>query len=199
MSKHVLPDSNLWTKGVFHRFSGLTLASVSIGTIETMNSLQAVRIIETPIGRVAVGATDKGVADIEILADERARTAFENSAVAGSHAADAARQLTEYFEGSRRDFKVPLDLEGTKFQRSVWDQVGQIEHGQKRSYGEIAASLGKPMAARAVGGAVGANPVPILIGCHRVLGTSNSLTGYSGGEGLKTKLWLLKHEGIAHR
>lgn len=177
----------------------MPFTQVSIGTIEAMHSLQAVRIIETPIGRVAVGATDKGVADIEILTDERARTAFENSAVAGSHAADAARQLTEYFEGSRRDFKVPLDLEGTKFQRSVWEQVGQIEHGEKRSYGEIAASLGKPMAARAVGGAVGANPVPILIGCHRVLGTSNSLTGYSGGEGLKTKLWLLKHEGIEHR
>ena len=186
-------------KGSFHRSSDLLFTQVSIGTIEAINSLQAVRIIETPIGRVAVGATDKGVADIEILADERARTAFENSAVAGSHAADAARQLTEYFEDSRRDFKVPLDLEGTKFQRSVWDQVGQIEHGEKRSYGEIAASLGKPMAARAVGGAVGANPVPIIIGCHRVLGTSNSLTGYSGGEGLKTKLWLLKHEGIEHR
>lgn len=172
---------------------------IAIGTMEHMSSLQAVKIIDTPIGKVAIGATDKGIADVEIVANGKQRTAFENSKVASAHAATAAKQLEEYFQHGRQEFSVPLDLEGTTFQRSVWDQVAQIGHGEKRSYGEIAAKLGKPMAARAVGGAVGANPVPILIGCHRVLGSSQSLTGYSGGEGLKTKLWLLSHEGIEHR
>ena len=172
---------------------------IAIGTMEHMSSLQAVKIIDTPIGKVAIGATDKGIADVEIVANGKQRTAFENSKLASEYAATAAKQLQEYFQHGRKEFSVPLDLEGTNFQRSVWDQVAQIGHGEKRSYGEIAAKLGKPMAARAVGGAVGANPVPILIGCHRVLGSSQSLTGYSGGEGLKTKLWLLNHEGIQHR
>jgi methylated-DNA-[protein]-cysteine S-methyltransferase len=167
--------------------------------MEHMNSLQAVAIIETPIGRVAIGATDKGVADVEIVTPKKSRTAFENSPIAGQHAATAAQQLGEYFEGNRKDFSVPFDLQGTEFQRSVWAQVAQIGHGEKLSYGEIASKLNKPKAARAVGGAVGANPVPLLIGCHRVLGNSQSLTGYSGGEGLRTKLWLLSHEGIEHR
>ncbi len=172
---------------------------IAIGTMEHMSSLQAVKIIDTPIGKVAIGATDRGIADLEIVASGKQRTAFENSKLASEHAATAAEQLEEYFQQSRKEFSVPFDLEGTNFQRSVWDQVAQIGHGEKLSYGEIAAELGKPMAARAVGGAVGANPVPILIGCHRVLGSSQSLTGYSGGEGIKTKLWLLNHEGIQHR
>ena len=164
-----------------------------------MTSLQAVAIIETPIGRVAIGATDKGIADVEIETHKKSRTAFVASPVAGEHAQTAAQQLGEYFQGQRRDFSVPFDLEGTDFQRAIWAQVAEIGHGEKLSYGEIASKLNKPKAARAVGGAVGANPVPILIGCHRVLGSSQSLTGYSGGEGLKTKLWLLRHEGIDHR
>ncbi len=164
-----------------------------------MSSLQAVKIIDTPIGKVAIGATDKGIADIEIVANGKQRTAFDNSKVASQYAATAAMQLEEYFQNGRKEFTVPFDLDGTSFQRAVWEQVAQIGHGEKRSYGEIAAKIGKPMAARAVGGAVGANPLPILIGCHRVLGSSQSLTGYSGGEGLKTKLWLLNHEGIEHR
>ena len=164
-----------------------------------MKSLQAIRIIQTPIGAVAIGATDKGVADIEIVTGEKMRTAFADSPMATKHADAAARELEEYFKGSRKTFSVALDLEGTDFQLSVWKQIAQVGHGEKRSYGEIAAGLGKPLAARAVGGAVGANPVPLLIGCHRILGSSQSLTGYSGGEGLKTKLWLLEHEGIEHR
>lgn len=92
-----------------------------------------------------------------------------------------------------------FDLIGTDFQISVWGEIAGLGFGASQSYGEIANSIGKPEASRAVGGAVGANPVPLLIGCHRVLGSNKKLTGYSGGQGLKTKLWLLEHEQIEYR
>lgn len=164
-----------------------------------MTSLQAVRIIQSPIGEVAIGATDKGVSDIEILLPGKLRSEFVHSPNAQTHVLRAGNQLMEYFSGSRADFDLELDLVGTAFQKSVWFQIAEIKFGQDASYGDIAASLGKPNAARAVGGAVGANPVPLVIGCHRVLGSGRSLTGYSGGQGLQTKLWLLQHEQIEYR
>jgi methylated-DNA-[protein]-cysteine S-methyltransferase len=164
-----------------------------------MSTLQAVRVISTPIGQVAIGATDRGINDVEILIPSKTRTEFSNSDTAYSHATGAAAQLEQYFQGKRTSFDLPLDLQGTLFQVSVWDEISDIGFGEQRSYGQIAARLGKPQAARAVGGAVGANPVPLIVGCHRVLGSSQALTGYSGGQGLETKLWLLKHEGIDYR
>jgi methylated-DNA-[protein]-cysteine S-methyltransferase len=87
-------------------------------------------------------------------------------------------------------------LNGTEFQKAVYKQIAKIGFGKTVSYAAIAAKLGKPQASRAVGGAVGSNPVPIIVGCHRVLGASGKITGYSGGDGLPTKRWLLKLEGI---
>jgi methylated-DNA-[protein]-cysteine S-methyltransferase len=81
----------------------------------------------------------------------------------------------------------------------VWDQLVDLEFGEVVSYGELGLGTGRPTAGRAVGGAVGANPVPIIVPCHRVLGSDGRITGYSGGEGIPTKAWLLEHEGIAHR
>jgi len=78
----------------------------------------------------------------------------------------------------------------------VWNQVARIPFGSTMSYAEIAAAIGKPLASRAVGGAVGSNPIALVIGCHRVMGASGKITGYSGGNGIPTKRWLLKHEGI---
>jgi methylated-DNA-[protein]-cysteine S-methyltransferase len=111
----------------------------------------------------------------------------------------AVAQLGEYFDGHRRDFDLPLALAGTAFQLAVWEQLVELEFGEVVSYGELGMGTGRPTAGRAVGGAVGANPVPIIVPCHRVLGGDGRITGYSGGEGIPTKAWLLDHEGIAHR
>jgi methylated-DNA-[protein]-cysteine S-methyltransferase len=105
--------------------------------------------------------------------------------------------LDDYFAGLNVTFgDIPLDLEaGTKFQRAVWEGARAIPWGETRSYGALAEAIGKPRAARAVGGALGANPVPILVPCHRILGADGSLTGF--GCGLDWKRTLLEREGIA--
>jgi methylated-DNA-[protein]-cysteine S-methyltransferase len=104
-------------------------------------------------------------------------------------------QLDAYFAGQLRQFTIPLELRGTPFQRQVWDILQMIPWGETRSYGQIAAELGRPRAARAVGRAVGTNPVSIVVPCHRVIGSSGSLTGYGGG--LDRKTALLQLEGIS--
>jgi methylated-DNA-[protein]-cysteine S-methyltransferase len=101
-------------------------------------------------------------------------------------------QLDEFFAGERRTFDVALDLRGTDFQRRVWAALLDIPYGETASYGEIAASIGRPTASRAVGAANGRNPVSIIVPCHRVIGASGALTGYAGG--LTTKQALLAHE-----
>jgi methylated-DNA-[protein]-cysteine S-methyltransferase len=102
--------------------------------------------------------------------------------------AAAAQQLHAYFVGESTDFDVPLDLQGTAFQRSVWDELLRIEPGATCSYGDIARRLGLPAASRAVGAAVGRNPVSIIVPCHRVVGSTGALTGYAGGLDRKTSL-----------
>lgn len=106
----------------------------------------------------------------------------------------AIRQLTEYFSGSRRVFDLPLAPHGTPFQRRCWAELQKIPYGQTISYGEEACRLGKPTACRAVGGANGRNPIPVIIPCHRVIAADGSLGGFSGGLDIKRKL--LAIEGI---
>ena len=111
----------------------------------------------------------------------------------------AAEQLTEYFAGDRVVFDVPVRLSrGTEFQQSVWRGLAAIPFGDHLSYGELGRSIGKSGAGRAIGGAVGANPAPILVGCHRVLASNGRITGFSAGEGIPTKQWLLRHERIEY-
>jgi methylated-DNA-[protein]-cysteine S-methyltransferase len=105
---------------------------------------------------------------------------------------EALTQLEEYFEGRRREFDLPVRLVGTPFRRAAWEALCTIPFGSTISYGEQAARMGRSGAARAVGGANGANPIPIVIPCHRVVGADGSLTGYTGG--LHIKSWLLDHE-----
>ena len=106
--------------------------------------------------------------------------------------AAAGEQLDQYFAGERRDFDLPLDLRGTPFQRRVWQALLTIPYGETRSYGELAAQIGRPDRPRAVGAANGRNPVSIVVPCHRVIGSDGGLTGYGGG--LARKRWLLDHE-----
>ena len=107
------------------------------------------------------------------------------------------KQLEEYFAGRLQRFTIPLSLEGTAFQRSVWRALKAIPYGKTVSYGDISKKIGNPRASRAVGAANGQNPVSIIVPCHRVIGADRTLTGYAGG--LQRKAWLLEHEGIAFK
>ncbi|CAA7621966.1 methylated-DNA--[protein]-cysteine S-methyltransferase [Magnetospirillum sp. UT-4] len=107
---------------------------------------------------------------------------------------EACRQLEAYFNGSRRDFDLPLAPLGTAFQRKVWAALAAIPYGAVRSYGALAQELGT--APRALGGACGRNPIPIIVPCHRVLGADGRLGGYSGMDGIDTKRFLLRLEGV---
>ncbi|MDJ0908034.1 MAG: methylated-DNA--[protein]-cysteine S-methyltransferase [Woeseiaceae bacterium] len=106
--------------------------------------------------------------------------------------AEAMRQLDEYFDGERRDFDLPLRLDGTEFQLLVLDELQKIPYGETTSYGDIAKRIGRPKASRAVGAANGRNPIPIVVPCHRVIGSHGDLTGFGGG--LDTKEALLRLE-----
>jgi O-6-methylguanine DNA methyltransferase len=103
-------------------------------------------------------------------------------------------QLQRYFAGEPVQFSCPLDLRGTPFQVSVWKELFRIPYGQTRTYAEIASAIGAPRAVRAVGAANGANPVAVIVPCHRVIGSNGTLTGYGGGLGMKE--WLLTLEGV---
>jgi len=109
---------------------------------------------------------------------------------------EGKRQLEEYFAGMRREFGLQLATNGTAFQQRVWEAVKAIPSGSTSSYQRIAAQIGGNAMARAVGAANGANPIPIIIPCHRVIGADGKLTGYVGG--LWRKQWLLRHEGALH-
>ena len=104
------------------------------------------------------------------------------------------KQLDEYFDGKRQDFDLPLRPAGTEFQRQVWQALQQIPYGGTWSYGELAMHIGKPNAFRAVGAANGMNPIPVIIPCHRVIGSNNKLTGFGGG--LETKAFLINLETL---
>jgi methylated-DNA-[protein]-cysteine S-methyltransferase len=110
---------------------------------------------------------------------------------------DVARQLDEYFAGTRATFDLPLALAGTSFQRRVWAELTQISHGTTVTYGELARRVGHPGASRAVGAAVGRNPISIVIPCHRVVGSDGTLTGYAGGVGRKAFLLALERAPTA--
>jgi len=162
----------------------------------TTTATQYLRRTTSPIGRIELLGNDDAVTSLSI---EHAGHLPHESLPEHSNPVleKAVEQLDEYFAGTRRDFDVPVEVEGTTFQKEVWQQLSEIEFGEVVSYGYLGNVTGRATAGRAVGGAVGANPVPIIVPCHRVLASDGRITGYSGGEGIPTKRWLLEHEGIA--
>ena len=140
-------------------------------------------------------ATDDGLRAVSWRGDETSVKLPEDMVENPDHPIlrQATHQLSEYFDGDRTSFDVPLDLRGTTFQEAAWRALGDIPYGSTRSYGEQAALIGRPKAVRAIGQANGRNPVPIVLPCHRVIGADGSLTGFGGGLDLKTQL--LQHEG----
>ena len=157
-----------------------------------------IRRVESPIGRLEIASDGDAIISLSIERD--GHLPFEGVPENSNAILDrAAIQLEEYFAGKRKDFDLPVSLHGTEFQRSVWTQLNDLGFGEVASYGELGLATGRATAGRAVGGAVGANPIPIIVPCHRVLASNNRITGYSGGQGVPTKAWLLAHEGIAHK
>jgi methylated-DNA-[protein]-cysteine S-methyltransferase len=154
--------------------------------------------VHSPIGRLEIIARDGKIVGLDI--ESGGQLPRESHPETKSPVlTKVAAQLEQYFVGKRRTFDVPVELAGTAFQQSVWKTLAEIPYGEVRSYGHVGTSTGRRAAGRAVGGAVGANPIPIIVPCHRVLASDGRITGYSGGNGIPTKVWLLDHEGIAHR
>lgn len=144
-------------------------------------NMKKVWYYDFPIGKVAIACDDNGITDISV-------GALEGTLKKTEIIDRAAKQLEEYFDGQRREFDVPLSVEGTEFQKSVWDALMQIPYGETRSYKDIAVVVGNPKASRAVGMANNRNKIIIIIPCHRVIGADGSLVGYGGGLDIKKKL-----------
>jgi methylated-DNA-[protein]-cysteine S-methyltransferase len=153
---------------------------------------------DSPVGRLLLAGDGGRLKIIGFSSGSRARGADPDWERYDEPFRSVKRQLAEYFRGERRRFELDLAPDGTAFQRSVLEELMKIPYGETRSYRDIALALDKPRAVRAVGGANGANPIPIVIPCHRVLGSDGSLTGFGGG--LDTKRYLLdlerRHSGL---
>ena len=145
------------------------------------------RVIASPIGPLRLVATDDALVAIEFDAPPEPKSP--------SHPIldQAERELAEYFQGARRTFTVHLDPVGTAFQHRVWEALLRVPYGRVESYAGVARAIGSPAAVRAVGAANGRNPIPIIVPCHRIVGSNGDLTGYGGG--MAKKQWLLGHEG----
>lgn len=147
-------------------------------------------LLDSPIGYLHLKATEDALVEISFLEKEKNQNPPNPSSGIISRAVD---QLNEYFEGKRTAFELPLAPEGTKFQRQVWNVLQAIPFGSTITYSRLSEKLGNPKAIRAVGRANGQNPIPIIIPCHRVVGSNDDLIGYSGG--IERKRRLLQHEG----
>ncbi len=152
------------------------------------------RGIDSPLGTLTLVASGEGLTHLLFPGETKEPPAGAESAAARRVLDAAERQLGEYFEGRRREFDLPLAPAGTEFQRAVWFALSSIPCGDTTSYGELARRIGRPRAVRAVGAANGANPLPIVLPCHRVIGASGHLTGFGGG--LPAKVKLLAIEGV---
>ncbi|TCP18324.1 methylated-DNA-[protein]-cysteine S-methyltransferase [Scopulibacillus darangshiensis] len=158
--------------------------------------------IDSPIGMLTIACHHDGLCSIEFGSLQEAAVPLQSWAKKHmmhnelkkdqDYTGEAARQLTEYFNGERQTFDLPLCLKGTPFQIKVWRALREIGYGETKSYKDIAQAIGNPKAVRAVGSANNSNPLPIVIPCHRVIGSSGSLVGYGGG--LDKKVTLLDHE-----
>lgn len=146
-------------------------------------------IISSPIGNIRISSKEGCLSELKFTDEE------PDGEILDQVLLSTKQQLEEYFEGKRKNFDMPIGLGGTDFQRRVWMEVANIPFGQTTTYMKISQKLGNPAAIRAVGAAIGANPILVILPCHRVLGSDGNLTGYAGG--LNKKKALLEMEGHA--
>ena len=144
---------------------------------------------DSPIGLLEICESEEKIIRIEIVSSEKDFEEIKTPLLE-----EAKEQLSEYFNGKREVFDFPIEFSGTDFQKAVWGELMKIPFGETRTYGEIAAAVGKPKASRAVGGACNRNHMLIAVPCHRVIGANGNLTGFACGTDKKT--WLLGHEAI---
>lgn len=137
----------------------------------------------SPLGKMLLAADGDALIGVYFLGQKHFPTTLPDGDATrpGGVLDRTARQLSDYFQGRRNAFDIPLAPRGTPFQRDVWDALSSIPYGETIAYGELARRIGRPQSVRAVGAAVGRNPITIIIPCHRVVGTNGSLTGYAGG------------------
>ncbi len=169
--------------------------------VRSEDPLLSIGSFESPIGRLWVAVGEKGVVAVEWAENAQEFCAYLQKRfrrpclLDPSRVAEVVRQLQEYFNGQRQAFDLPIDWSIMRpFQRQVLQATFTIPYGATRTYLDLARQLGRPRAARAVGRAEASNPIPILIPCHRVIGSDGKLHGYGGGEGIKTKTFLLELE-----
>ena len=166
--------------------------------------------IDSPIGRLELVSNGEALVRLDIEGAQDRTNAplsitsllLQHHGLPGSHdkvTDQASHELKEYFAGQRIEFGVPIALVGTVFQQAIWFALLGVPYGKTATYGDLAARAGNPEAARAVGGAVGHNPVAIIVPCHRILASDGRLTGYSNGSGVVTKKQLLDLEAISYR
>ena len=161
--------------------------------------------INSPVGELTLTVTEAGdirallwpdhpenLVSLENRGDQVAAPTTSHPATVGTTFENTTHQIADYFDSRRTTFDLPLDLKGTDFQVETWQALQTISYGETSTYGQHAAALGRPKAARAIGAAIGRNPISIIVPCHRVVGASGSLTGFAGG--LPTKSFLLELE-----
>jgi methylated-DNA-[protein]-cysteine S-methyltransferase len=151
---------------------------------------------ESPVGGLLLAGSSDGLKLVSFGAGKRARTVDPEWKLDGWSFLEVVDQLRSYFAGERKKFEIPLVLEGTDFQKSVWTALQKIPYGETVSYKELAGKVGNCKAVRAVGAANGANPIPIIIPCHRVIGNDGSLTGFGGGLPIKKRLLELESQQL---
>jgi methylated-DNA-[protein]-cysteine S-methyltransferase len=151
--------------------------------------------LDSPVGRLLLAGDGESLIHVCFQTGPRPRQPAKDWVVDAAPFRRVIAQLGEYFAGKRRQFDLPLAPRGTEFQRRVWRALREIPYGQTVSYGELARRIGKPSASRAVGLANGANPLPIIVPCHRVIGADGSLTGFGGGLPIKRTLLALEGAG----
>ena len=155
-------------------------------------SAQSYMVTESPVGPLLLAGDERGLHLVHFMNGRRPKPPEPDWTENKKAFKEVLRQLRAYFDGKLKDFDLPLVLNGTEFQLRVWRRLQKIPYGETVSYGQIARELGNPEASRAVGLANGSNPIPIIVPCHRVIGSNGDLTGFGGGLPIKKKLLALE-------
>ena len=149
---------------------------------------------KSPIGKLRVAVDERGLRYVLFDSNKHPPKHISDWLRDCSPTRQAREQLLQYFAGEIKTFELAISFDGTEFQQRTWNQLASIPYGKTWSYSDLAIRVGSPKAVRAVGSANGRNPIPIVLPCHRVIGSNGSLTGFGGG--LPIKKWLLEHEGV---